>query len=350
MTTAVAPLREMRNEISRYTPRMVEMVGGRGADEYVQRQLGLAMLVIRDNDALQRCTPESIATALVRICGWKLEVGRTAHLVPFKGQCVAIVAWQGLSELMIRAGHVRDVYPGVVYQHDHFRLVEGTEKRLEHEPALVADRGEIVGFYAVARLKFGYTTFEYMTKAEVDKVRARAPMPNSPLWRDHYVEAGKKTALRRLAKRMPQSTATLDSALADDEAIGGAYEVAPSDTPTASPTLARRAPMQALGAGGDAYGSEAAAPTGARVEVPARVVTTPPAPTHVPDFAGMDTYDDRDLHPENYTDEPSDDEPAPARPQSGAAGETMHGGKVSDAFALDDARPVRRGRDALREG
>lgn len=236
MSTAISPVREMRSDLERFAPRMTEVVGARGADEYVQRQIGLAMLAIKDNAALQRCSVESIATSLIRICGWRLEVGRTAYLMPFKGACTPTPAWQGLVELMLRAGHVRDVYAEVVYERDHFRLVQGTEKRLEHEPALVADRGAIVGAYAVARLKHGYSTFEWMTAADIETIRQRAPMPNSPLWTQHRVEAYKKTAVRRLAKRMPQSTAALDSALAVDESAGLAdgFAAPALDAPSAS--------------------------------------------------------------------------------------------------------------------
>lgn len=218
MATAVVPARDLRAQLERFTPRMVEVVGARGADEYARRQIGLAMLAAQRNPDLAKCDPTSVAAAMIRVCGWKLEIGHTAHLVPFGRDCTAIPDWKGLVELMIRSGHVRDVFAEAVYAADVFRMVRGTEPRLEHEPAL-RDRGDLVGFYAVAVLRHGRTTFEWMTVADVEAIRTKARSGNSPAWKERYAEMGKKTVIRRLAKRMPQSDA-LRSALGMENDAG----------------------------------------------------------------------------------------------------------------------------------
>lgn len=212
MATAVVPVRDLRAQIERYVPRMVEVVGAKDADQYARRQVGLAMIAAQRNPDLAKCDPQSVAVAMIRVCGWKLEIGQTAHLVPFGRECTAIPDWKGLVELMLRSGHVRDVYAEAVYERDHFRMTRGTEPRLEHEPALTKDRGELVGFYAVAVLRHGRTTFEYMSDADVESIRVKARSGNSPAWRERRPEMGKKTVIRRLAKRMPQTDA-LRSAL-----------------------------------------------------------------------------------------------------------------------------------------
>jgi recombination protein RecT len=205
VSTALKPL-DLRADLTRFVPRMVEVVAARGAEEYAQRQVGLAMLAAQKNPELLKCDPVSVATAMVRVCGWRLEIGTTAHLVPFGRECTAIPDYKGLIELMIRTGHVRDVYAAAVHAKDHFRLALGTDPKLEHEPA-PGDRGAVLGYYAVAKLRHGYSTFEYMTDEEVERIRAAARSGNSPAWKGHRTEMGKKTVVRRLAKRIPQSDA-----------------------------------------------------------------------------------------------------------------------------------------------
>lgn len=228
MSTSLAP-KDLRVELTRFTPRMAEVVAARGGAEYAHRQVGLAMLAVQKNADLLKCDPVSIAQAMIRICSVKLEIGTTAYLVPFGRECTAIIAAAGLIELMLRSGHVRDVFAAAVHAGDHFRMTLGTAPTLEHEPAN-GERGAVVGYYAVAKLRHGYPTFEYMTAAEVEKIRAAARSGNSPAWKGHPIEMGKKTVIRRLAKRMPQTDA-LRSAIEHDE-LTGTMEATPG-TPAA---------------------------------------------------------------------------------------------------------------------
>ena len=182
-----------------------------------ERLTTLALVAATRTPQILDCTPESIALALIRVSQWGLEIGTTAHLVPFKGQCTAIADWKGLVQLMIRSGHVRDVKARPVYANEHFRYEEGANAILEHHPLAVASkRGEFVGAYAIAWLKGNVTTFEFMGKDDIDAIRRSAPSRDSDAWKNHYAEMAKKTVIRRLAKRMPQA-ATLADAVTWDE-------------------------------------------------------------------------------------------------------------------------------------
>jgi hypothetical protein len=131
-----------------------------------------------------------------------------------QGQCVYMRDWKGDVELMIRSGHVRDVKPYAVHERDHFReYVRAGADCLDWEPA-AGDRGPLVAVFALAKLRYGHTTHEVMRVAEVDAIRARAPMPNSPGWRDHYVEMAKKTVIHRIGKRLPKGALPPDDAAA----------------------------------------------------------------------------------------------------------------------------------------
>ena len=86
-------------------------------------------------------------------------------------------------------------------------MVYGLDEKLNHTPSL-RDRGEVIGFYAVAKLKDGGYCFEFMSRQQVEKIQADAEKKNkfpSAVWRDHFVEMGRKTVIRRLAKYLPLS-------------------------------------------------------------------------------------------------------------------------------------------------
>jgi recombination protein RecT len=192
--------------------------------EYVkpERMIALTLTAATKNPKLFDCSMESVALALIQVAQWDLEIGTTAHLVPFGNTCTAIADWKGLVKLMIRSGHVKDVKARAVYKNEHFRVIEGLRADLEHVPSYDATaRGELMAFYAVAFLARGGGTFEVMTTDDVNKIRARANSKNSDAWNNHYVEMGKKTAIRRLAKRMPQTPALTSAISIEDRLDAG---------------------------------------------------------------------------------------------------------------------------------
>lgn len=208
-----------REKIVAFQPTLMQVLPA-----YVkpERMIALTLTAATKNPDLFDCTLESVALAMLQIAQWDLEIGRTAYLVPFGKTCTAIPAWQGLTELMLRTGHVRDVKPKAVYANEHFVVTEGDAPRLIHTPIFDEKaRGGIIAFYAMATLKGGERTWEVMTKGDVDAIRARARSKNSDAWNNHYVEMGKKTAIRRLAKRMPMNvqSSELRSALNTEDRL-----------------------------------------------------------------------------------------------------------------------------------
>ena len=57
-----------------------------------------------------------------------------------------------------------------VCQNDKFDLVYGFDEKLVHAPAL-GERGEIIGFYAIAKLCDGGHAFEFMSRLQVERIR-----------------------------------------------------------------------------------------------------------------------------------------------------------------------------------
>lgn len=215
-TTKRDKVDNFRSNITKFEPTLASVLSGHVTPE---RVIALTLTAATKNPALFDCTIESVALSLIQVAQWDLEIGRTAHLVPFGKTCTAIADWKGLVELMLRSGHVKDVRARPVYTKEVFNVQEGLSPSLEHFPNYNAEeRGELMAFYAVAFLARNGGTFEVMTKADVETIRNGAASRNSDAWKNHFVEMGKKTVIRRLAKRMPQTPA-LHSALSTEDRL-----------------------------------------------------------------------------------------------------------------------------------
>lgn len=234
------PQREIdkfRGRLEKLAPQMMTVL-----PKYVtpERVTTLALMAATKTPKLLECTTESTILSLMQLAQSGLELGRTAYLVPFKMKdemvCTFVPAWQGLVQLMIQSRHIKDVKMRAVYSNEHFVYREGADPILEHSVMWdESKRGDLVAFYAVAFLARGGSTFEVMSKQEVDKIRNAAPSKNSPAWNNHYVEMGKKTVLRRLAKRNPQWSDALNTAVGADAQFESLVATASVFSPDPSP-------------------------------------------------------------------------------------------------------------------
>lgn len=217
-----AMLEKFKGEIARALPKHINP----------DRMARIALTAFRMTPALAKCDPRSIFAAVIQSSQLGLEVGLMgeAHLVPFGDQCQLIPGYTGLMKLARQSGLVQDIYAHEVRVNDKFTLKLGLERDLIHEPmtgpggfpASDEDRGEVVGFYAVAVFKDGSCTFVAMSRKEVERIRdnsrgyqAAKRFKKESVWDSDFVAMGLKTAIRRLCKFLPKSP-ELATALALD--------------------------------------------------------------------------------------------------------------------------------------
>jgi recombination protein RecT len=207
-------MEQLRARIEKFAPQLANVLPKVATPERVTT---LVLTAATQNPRLLDCSPESILLSLMKVAQTGLEIGRTAYLVPYKGVCTFIPAWQGLVQLIEETGHYKGTKARAVYANEHFRYEEGASQVLEHVVMWdEAKRGELMAFYAISFDRHGRGTFEVLSRAEVDRIRAGSPSKNSDAWNNHYVEMGKKTAIRRLAKRLPQTSNRLTQAIEAD--------------------------------------------------------------------------------------------------------------------------------------
>jgi recombination protein RecT len=182
----------------------------------------LCMNSLRNNKSLQKCTPSSIVAALVESASAGIEpddgTGR-AYLVPYRGEARFQMGYKGFIELIYKTGLVSSIMTQCVFTDDEFHVTLGTNVEIIHRPSLVAQRSpeNMVAVYAVIKFRDGSSIAEVMSHREVDLVRRLG----GPVWREHYLEMARKSAIRKIAKYAPATNAksayALQRAIVADE-------------------------------------------------------------------------------------------------------------------------------------
>ncbi len=182
------------------------------ADEFVR----VALTVVRMNPKLQQCNAVSLIGALSKAAQTGIMPdGVRAYLIPYKDEATYMVSYKGMIELAMRSGEVSKVESRIVCENDDFVCEFGTEQKLLLKPAWKS-RGEMVAVYAMAQMKDGSIIVEVMSKEDVESIRKRSKAGNSGPWVTDYNEMARKTAVRRLAKYLPQAK---DLIMADDDVL-----------------------------------------------------------------------------------------------------------------------------------
>ena len=179
----------------------------------------------RKTPRLLECSPESFLAAVMTAAQLGLEPGPLglAYLVPYRNtrlrttECQLIIGYRGFIELARRSRQIESLSGEVVYEKDRYRELLGSEMRLEHERSLDSDPGPAVRWYAVARFTGGGVQFKSLTKAMVERYRARSRAKDDGPWVTDYDAMAMKTAMRRLAPFLPLTVEAAEAIVADEQ-------------------------------------------------------------------------------------------------------------------------------------
>lgn len=182
---------------------------------------------------------------------------------------------QGILKKVRNSGELSTLASQVVHQNDKFRFwVDDLGEHVVHEPLSFGTRGEAIGVYALARTKDGANYVEIMDKAQVEAVKSKSRAQSSLMWTTFESEGWRKSAIRRLSKRLPMSSDLEVVIKRDDELFDlepGAEETQPK--PAQSSRLgkiiaAKPAPAPAVAAPAPARPPEEAPPLDDDDQVP----------------------------------------------------------------------------------
>jgi recombination protein RecT len=177
------------------------------------RMVRLTMTAFSQNAALQKCDLHSIFGSVVVAAqlGLEIGVGGQGYLVPYGGKAQFVPGWQGLVDLVSRAGRAT-VWTGAVYIGDEFDWALGDAPFIRHKPGAGGDSWrDITHVYAVGRVNGSqYPVIEVWT---MDKVVKHLNKFNKVGGRHYALEKNgqnmemyaRKVVLLQVLKYMPKS-------------------------------------------------------------------------------------------------------------------------------------------------
>ena len=221
------------SDLDAYTPKLKDALP---ADIPVERFKRVLVTAVSTNPELLYADRRSLFNAAMRCAvDGLLPDGRQAALVVFRTDvkvrdpntgidhirkidaATYMPMLAGLRERMRKSGEVASAIAEAVFEKDHFRYRLGDDAMIEHEPPpLGVSRGQVIGAYAIIRLKNGEVIRDVLDRSMIEAARNVSRAKNSPMWTNFYWEGAKKTALRRAAKQAPFSS-ELRSVLDRDE-------------------------------------------------------------------------------------------------------------------------------------
>lgn len=179
-----------------------------GGEDKWNREVVFALQVIRANDGLQKCDPDSIKNSVVNIAltGASLNPAlQQAFLIPRKGKCCLDFSYRGLAKIAVDSGGVVDIDATVVHENDEFYYEMGMNPVLKHVPNLDGDRGKMKYVYAVAVLPSGLRKFIVLDAKEIEKIKKSSSYGDAGPWKNWEGEMWRKSAVKKLYKLLPQT-------------------------------------------------------------------------------------------------------------------------------------------------
>lgn len=230
MSTQVAPVRDKKELIAK-RDEILQSVAEIGdqivalAPRNTKPELYVAALRLyfANHPELLACTPASIVQGILRVAQTGLDLGVSCDLLPFKNQVQFNVRYNGIVELALAAG-TRAINADVVREGDEFEIRKGMGAVLRHVPSGNL-KAKIMGAYAIAEIKPGSYTMEYVSRAQIEERKTN----KSKTWKNTPLEEipwyGRKTAIRTLAPYLPKNqrlaAALQFAAETEDELVHG---------------------------------------------------------------------------------------------------------------------------------
>ncbi len=207
--------RKTREQIAQALPRGVDP----------DRFMRVVAIELRRNPDLLETTPQSFLGALLEASSLGLEPGPLGHcyLLPFRNreldvmECQLILGYKGLIDLARRSGNIVNIVAREVCEKDQFDFCYGLDEKLEHRPFMGEDRGKPLAYYGVAHYVGGGHLMMALSKADVERYRARSRAKNRGPWVSDYQAMALKTVIRRMATFLPLSVQAATAIALDQE-------------------------------------------------------------------------------------------------------------------------------------
>ena len=174
-------------------------------------ELGFAMQIIHNSDALQKCDPQSIINAIVNVARTSVSLNpvmKLAYLVPRKGKCVLDFSYMGLVAMLRDNNCIKSISAHIVYEDEQF-VYDASLNVINHRPSYAKSEAEHksrgrIGCYSRATLHNGEVVYEFMPMWEIEKVKLLSEGSSSKYsaWQTWEEEMIKKVVIKRHFKML----------------------------------------------------------------------------------------------------------------------------------------------------
>jgi phage RecT family recombinase len=124
----------------------------------------------------------------------------------------------GIIKKIRNSGQLAMITARVVYAGDRYRYwMDEQGEHILYEPSETPDKNVVRLVFAAARTKDGELLVEPLTPDEIEKIRSVSRAKDDGPWVDWWEEMAKKSAIRRLSKRLPMSADLDDLVRRDDD-------------------------------------------------------------------------------------------------------------------------------------
>lgn len=245
--TAPSPLATLQGLLDKYKGQIAVALPKHITPE---RMIRVALTAVSQSPKLQECDPLSICGAIVQASILGLEPSSVlgeCFLVPFwnkkakagKGQMEAqlIVGYHGKIKLVSNTGQLLGVKAAPVHQNDEFDFDDGIEPYVRHKYVHIKDRGPVIGYWAGAKLKNGFTSIVFRTVKEIEYHRDQFAMTKSKegkifgVWADNFEAMALKTVIHICLKYVPKSAQAQTAWSLDEHAEAGIPQKFSVDVP-----------------------------------------------------------------------------------------------------------------------
>ncbi len=140
------------------------------------------------------------------------EYGREFYIIPFWNKklnrqvATIMFDYKGLLRAMRKFSHthIKNIITSVVYEGDKFEVSPLTYPPIQHEMKFATTEDRKITFaYCFIEYEDGGYDFEVMSRKQLDEVEHSSKKESSNFWRDWYSEMARKSAIRRISKRVP---------------------------------------------------------------------------------------------------------------------------------------------------
>lgn len=220
-----------------------------------EKFIRVVQTAVSTSKGLVECDRTSLYAACMRAAqAGLLPDGREAAIVSYGGQASFQPMVDGIMKLVRNSGELASMTSEVVYAGDDFDYWVDTDgPHLKHKPKMFGNRGDKIGVYALAKTKDGAVYIEILSKQQVMDIKNSSPSKNGPWQGPFEGEMWRKSAIKRLGKRLPKSTDIdldipdrLDTALRSDDDYNIEKTAAPVKKQRAATPVADETPVGSI--------------------------------------------------------------------------------------------------------